>query len=406
MAKKRIPWWIALPILGIGAVVAFVVGIFVWRSLTAPTLHPDIAKVPTSAHSSVAASKNWADALKQGHEIARASLVEQNLPGLSVAVGVGGEIVWAEGFGFANLEHQTPVSPDTRFRTGEVAKAFTSAAVGRLLEKKALTLDEEIQTYVPDYPKKQWPVTLRQLMAHTAGLATDGGDEAPIGTRCERTAEGLQHFADDSLLFEPGTKYHPSSWSWVLVSAAVESATPGQSFFTVMRTQVFDPLGMTATVPDSVAEQIPNRTTFYFPKFAGDNRYGPQDAREGDHSCWAGGGAFLSTPSDLVRFGMAFNSGKVVQPATVQLLQTPQKLSSGAETGYGLGWKIETLSLRGEQARMAGHGTSEDFIGTTAYLMAFPDRGMVVAVMSNTSFADAKGVALKIAEVFASHMRR
>src|SRR5918993_4060460 len=135
MAKRRIPWWIAVPILGIGALVAFVVGIFVWASLTAPTLHPDIAKVPTSAQSPAATSNNWADAVKQGHDIARAALVEQNLPGLSVAVGVGGEMVWAEGFGFANLEQQTPVSPDTRFRTGEVSKALTSAAVGRLVEK-------------------------------------------------------------------------------------------------------------------------------------------------------------------------------------------------------------------------------------------------------------------------------
>ena len=402
MAKKRIPIWLALPILGIGALVAFVVGLFAWASLTAPTLHPDAAAVPSVAQS--AAPKNWTRAVSQAQEIARSGLVEQNLPGLSVAVGVGADLVWAEGFGFADLENKTPVTPETKFRSGDVSKALTSAAVGLLLEKRALSLDQEIQTYVPEFPKKEWPVTLRQLMAQTAGLSNDGGDEAPIGVRCERTAEGLQHFADDSLLFEPGTRYYPSSWGWVLVSAAVEGAASGQSFFTFMRTQIFEPLGMTSTLPDSAAEQIPNRATFYFPKFAGDNRYGPQDAREGDHSCWAGAGAFLSTPSDLVRFGMAFNSGKVVQPATVQLLQTPQKLNSGAEnpSGYALGWKIETQPLAGQPMRMAGHATKEDFIGTSAYLMTFPERGIVVAVMVNTSFADAKTIALKIADVFAA----
>jgi serine beta-lactamase-like protein LACTB, mitochondrial len=401
MSKKRIPLWLALPILGIGALVAFVVGLFAWASLTAPTLHPDAAAVPSVAQST--ASQNWTQAVSQAQEIARSGLIEQNLPGLSAAVGVGGDLVWAEGFGYANLEAKTPVTPETKFRSGEVSKALTSAAVGLLLEKKALSLDQEIQTYVPEFPKKEWPVTLRQLMAQTAGLRNDGGDEAPINVRCERPAEGLQLFADDALLFEPGTRYYPSSWGWVLVSAAIEGTASGQSFFTFMRTQIFEPLGMTATLPDSVAEQIPNRATFYFPKFAGDNRYGPQDAREGDHSCWAGAGAFLSTPSDLVRFGMAFNSGKVVQPATVQLLQTPQKLNSGAESpsGYALGWKIETQPLAGQPTRMAGHATMEDFIGTSAYLMTFPERGIVVAVMVNTSFADAKTIALKIADAFA-----
>ena len=402
MAKKKIPLWLALPILGIGALVAFVVGLFAWASLTAPTLHPDAAAVPSVAQA--ATSKTWEQTVSQAQEIARSGLVEQNLPGLSVAVGVGGDLVWAEGFGFANLEAKTPVTPETKFRSGDVSKALTSAAVGLLLEKKALSLDQEIQSYVPEFPKKEWPVTLRELMSQTAGLRNDGGDEAPIHVRCERTADALQLFADDGLLFEPGTRYYPSSWGWVLVSAAVEGAASGQSFFTFMRTQIFEPLRMTSTLPDSVAEQIPNRATFYFPKFAGDNRYGPQDAREGDHSCWAGAGAFLSTPSDLVRFGMAFIGGKVVKPETVQLLQTPQKLNGGAEnpSAYALGWKIETQSLGGQPSRMAGHATKEDFIGTSAYLMTFPERGIVVAVMVNTSFADAKTIALKIADAFAA----
>ena len=390
-----------MPLVGIGALIAFIVGLFAYSSLTAPTLHPDAQKVPTAAQP--LATKDWAAVVTQAHELARTGLMEQNLPGLSVAVGMGGNVVWAEGFGWADMDKQVGVTPDTRFRSGDVSKALTSAAVGLLLEKSQLNLDQEIQTYVPDFPKKEWPVTLRHLMAETSGISADAGDEAPIQVHCSQTLEALQHFADDSLHFQPGSRSLPSGWGWVLVSAAIEAAAPGQSFFTFMRAHIFDPLGMTATVPDNVAEPIPNRTTFYFPKFAGDNRYGPQDVREGDHSCWAGGGAFLSTPSDLVRFGIAFNSGKVVQPATVQLLQAPQKLLSGQEnpSGYALGWQIEMLPLAGQPTRMAGHATKEDFIGTTAYLMTFPERGLVVAAMTNTSFADMKSIALKIADAFA-----
>jgi serine beta-lactamase-like protein LACTB, mitochondrial len=112
-----------------------------------------------------------------------------------------------------------------------------------------------------------------------------------------------------------------------------------------------------------------------------------------------GAGAFLSTPSDLVRFGMAITSGTLLQPPTIELLQTRQRLTSGQETGDGLGWQLETVLLGGDATRMAGHGTKKDFIGGTASLLTFPERRMVVAVTSNISFADTKSLAMKIAEV-------
>ena len=135
---------------------------------TATPLHPNPQDVPSVTHA--APSPKWADAVEQGRQLARAGLVEQNLPGLSVAVGVGGDIVWAEGFGWADLEKRVPVAPGMRFRIGHASKALTSAAVGLLLEKGRLHLDDEIQTYVPAFPRKQWPVTLRQLMGHVAGV--------------------------------------------------------------------------------------------------------------------------------------------------------------------------------------------------------------------------------------------
>jgi len=384
--------------LAVGVLVTAIMGLFAYMNVTATPLHPDPQRVPSVTHST--ALPQWADAVEQGRQLARSGLVEQNLPGLSVVAVSFGKKVWAEGFGYADLEKKVPVGPEMRFRIAEVSNALTSAAVGLLLEKHKLHLDEEIQTYVPEFPKKQWPVTLRQLMGHLAGIRNDEGDEEPLSVRCERTVDGLQRFARSSLLFEPGTEFRSSSYGWILVSAAVEDAT-AEPFFTFMRTRIFEPLGMAATRPDSASEPIPDRVTFYFPRFAGDNRYGPELAREGDHSCFAGAGAFLSTPSDLVRFGMAVNGGRLLQPATVELLQTPQRLTSGQQTDYGLGWKLETVSLAGEPTRMAGHGTKADFIGGTASLMTFPKRGLVVAVTSNTSFADTSSIALKIAQAFA-----
>ena len=123
-----------------------------------------------------------------------------------------------------------------------------------------------------------------------------------------------------------------------------------------------------------------------------------------DYSCYSGSSVFLSTPSDLVRFAMAINSGTLLQPATVQLLQASQRLDSGEETGYGLGWDLETVALAGERTRQVGHD-GESLGGTVASLMTFPEHGIVVAVTSNISYADTPAVALKIAQAFAEHAR-
>jgi serine beta-lactamase-like protein LACTB, mitochondrial len=399
MAASRKQKWLALIAVPPFLLGLFVVGLFVYVNATARPLHPDLEKVPSVTVASPAAK--WSNAVEQGRQAARSSLVAQNLPGLSVAVGFAGEIVWAEGFGWADLDKRVPVAPGMRFRTGGVSMALTSAAVGLLLEKERLHLDSDIQTYVPSFPEKQWPMTLRQLMGHLGGVRSDGHDEEPLfSERCERTSDGLKRFAEKPLQFEPGTRYHYSTLGWILVSAAVEFAVK-EPFFTFMRSQIFKPLGMTDTTPDSATEPIPDRATFYFPRFGADPRYGPDLNREGNYACFGGAGAFLSTPSDLVRFGMAINGGKLLQPATVKALQTPQLLASGEETGYALGWDLETISIGADTARQVGHD-GEFFMGGSTSFITLPERGIVVAVTTNISFADTAAIAVKIAQAFAT----
>jgi CubicO group peptidase (beta-lactamase class C family) len=369
--------------------------------------------------------------VEQARQIVRASVAEQNLPGVSVAVGIDGAIVWAEGFGFADLKTGVPLTPNHRFRIGTASTVLTSAAAGLLLESGRLKLDDEIQTYVPAFPKKQWPVTLRDLMGHTAGIIPDGGDEGPLFTKhCERPVEALQYFADDSLLFKPRTRYRYSSYGWILVSAAVEAAAD-QPFLRFVREQIFKPLGMSHTVPDPAPVEadddfpianlirelitdrratrgstpastnpVQDRVTPYFPRFAADPKYGLHLMRPLDYSCYAGASAFVSTPSDLVRFGMAINSGKLLRPATVDLLQASQRLASGDETGYGLGWYVKTVTLAGKETRAIGHD-GDSLGGMLASLVTFPDYGIVVAVTSNISYADTFSIAVKTADAFA-----
>lgn len=392
---------LTLVVVAIGLVPTAILGLFIYASATAPVLHPNARDV--TSMTSATPVQQWTGAVEQGRQAVRAALAEHNLPGVSVAVGAGGEaggeIVWAEGFGWANLDDKVPVSPGTRFRIGTASTVLTSAAVGLLLEKERLELDGTIQAYVPGFTKTQWPATLRQVMGHVAGIRSDGGDEGPLfGEQCDRPADALPHFSHEQR-FEPGTQYQFSNFGWILVSAAVEAAAD-ESFLSFMRKQVFEPLGMEHTEADFEAGPGPERTTDYFPRFAGDPRYGPDVMRPLNLSCYAGAGVFLSTPSDLVRFGLAINNGKLLKPATVQLLQTALRLPSGEETGYGLGWDLESVELSGKPTRVAGH--DGNLLGGMAVsFLTFPEHGLVVAVTSNTSYADTHALGVKIAEAFA-----
>ena len=390
-----------LAMIGAGVAIAAAVGVGLTTFFSAMSvpLHPNPADVPSVSLS--APSPEWAGAVEQARQRARAALVEHNLPGLSVAAGVNGELVWAEGFGWADLEQRVPVTPRIRFRIGHVSKTLTSAAAGLLLEQGTLDLDEDIRTYVPAYPRKQWTVTLRQLMGHTAGIRhyESEADSMPTA-HCERAADGVKSFADDPLRFQPDTASAYSTFGWILVSAAVE-ARANEPFFAFMRRRIFQPLRMRDTTTDSVTTSIPELATFYSPRLSGDTAFGPELAAPVDYSCFAGGGGFLSTPSDMVRFGMALASGTLLKPATVSVLHQPQRLLSGEKTQNGLGWSLETFSLAGRPT-LAATDASRTVLGSSTSFMTFPERGVVVAVMSNTSSASLWPIALNVAQAFAA----
>jgi CubicO group peptidase (beta-lactamase class C family) len=101
---------------------------------------------------------------------------------------------------------------------------------------------------------------------------------------------------------------------------------------------------------------------------------------------------------------MAVNSGKLMRPATVQLLQTSQRLASGQETGYGLGWDLETVQVAGKHTTLVGHD-GESLGGMVASFMTSPEHGIVVSVTSNISYADTFGLGVKIAQAFAAPAR-
>lgn len=352
-----------------------------------------LAPVPASAQAVVQVPASVADAQARAVDTARARVrewvVKDNLPGASVAVGIDGQVVWAEGFGWADLEQRVPVTSLTRFRIGSVSKPLTSVAVGLLYERGKIDLDAPVQKYVPSFPKKRWPISTRQLMGHVAGIRHYRGDEFLSSKHYDNVLDGLEIFAHDSLLFRPGTAYSYSTYGWNLVSAVVESAA-GEPFLDFMRRDVFAPLGLRNTVPGYMASIIPDRVRFY----EHDKEGRLVNAPYVDNSYkWAGGG-FLSTPSDLVRFGFGMLDDDLLKPETRKMLWTPLELESGKSTGYGLGWGVDTVDGR----RVIGHGGGS--MGGTTSFMIFPDQRMVVAVTTNLSDAKVGPIANEVAKLF------
>jgi serine beta-lactamase-like protein LACTB, mitochondrial len=361
-------------------------------------VHTDPATVTSTV--AAAPAERYSDAVKKARSLARALLVKENLPGLSVAVVIDGEIVWAEGFGFANVENRTPVTPSTRFRTGSVSKTLTAAAVALLHDRGRINLDAPVQTYVPSYPQKQWTVSTRQLLGDVGGVHRprgDSNDNLAYG-HCTSLDEALKAFADEPLSFEPGTQYQFSTYGWVLLSAVVERAS-GEPFPAFMTREVFKPLGMDRTALEG-ADDDPDVVSFYFPRADMDSKLGLENGPDADYSCFAGAGAFLSTPSDLARLGSAMLEPGLLKVETTKLFLTPLQLPSGTSTGFALGWKEDTIQLAGAPATLLRHRATPT--GSTISVLLFPDRGLVIATATNVTHGlDAVDpFALQVAEVF------
>jgi CubicO group peptidase (beta-lactamase class C family) len=323
-------------------------------------------------------------------EAARRVVLEgmDRFPGLSVSVGVDGQIVWAEGFGWADLEQRVPVRSTSGFRVGSVAKPMTAALLGLLYEEGKINLDATVQTYVADFPTKEYPITIRQLAGHLAGIRHYRGTEFLSSVHYETVSDGLAIFADDPLLFEPGTRYSYSSYGWNLLSAVIEGATR-EGFLEQMQRRVFEPLGMLDTTPDQNEMIVADRVRPYARGDDGKLRNAPY----ADNSYkWAGGG-FLSTAGDLVRFGLAHMEPGFLEAETLDEWFTSQRTVDGEETGYGIGWNVSGQAGR----RRVGHGGGS--VGGTTVLRVYRDQGLVIAMVTNLSNGSGFPVE-EIAEIF------
>jgi serine beta-lactamase-like protein LACTB len=309
-------------------------------------------------------------------------LVEQarttdQLPAVSVAVALNGQVIFRKAYGWADLENNVPATPDSLFRTASVAKPMTAVGALELAEQGKLDLDAPVQKYCPAFPQKQWTITTRQLLGHLSGIRAYQNREIYSTVHYVNTVDGMSFFKDDPLLFEPGTKFNYTTYGYTVVGCVVEGAS-GEKFSDYMAEHVFKPAGMDHVAVDDVYTIIPHRVAGY-DKLNGKIINMPLN----DTSYKIPGGGYVASAEDLVKFGSAVMMGKLLKPQTVTSMWTPQRTRDGKETRYGLGWG--KADLDGETI----YAHSGDQPGTRTSLFVIPTRKMAFAVMINLENVDA-----------------
>lgn len=338
-------------------------------------LSPMALAVPLHAQVPAASDANapWTELERRITE----EMTRQGIPGLSAAVARGDRVAWSRGFGLADLENLVPARPATAYRTASVAKPMTAVAAMQLVERNRLDLDAPIQRYVPSFPQSARPVTVRLLLAHLGGVRNyRSREEMESAQRYTSVTAALRQFAGDRLEHEPGSRYHYSTFGYVLAGAAVEAAA-GVPFADLLRRSVLQPAGMTQTDTDDVHRLIPFRAAGY--RRSTDGRL--ENAALADTSNKVPGGGLVSTAEDLARFAIAVWGSGLVSEQSRELMWTPQKTTGGELLGYGLGWAVSSI----DQRRQVGHDGSQ--AGVATMLVLLPAERVALAVMCNAEGA-------------------
>jgi CubicO group peptidase (beta-lactamase class C family) len=307
--------------------------------------------------------------------------------GLSVAIGLGDEVVVSRGYGLADLEFEVPANEETMFRIGSVTKQFTAALLVRLQEQGKLHVDDLLSQYVPEYATEGREITLRHVLTHTAGIPnyTDYGREWIEHVSHELTDEEmLALIARRPLVFAPGERMQYSNSGYYLLGIVAARASE-KEYAAALQAELFEPLGLARTRYDSNGEVIRNRAQGY--GFEEDRLW--NDRLIGMSQPGAAG-ALLSTAADLVRWEIALAGGKVVSPESYEEMTTPFLLESGEESPYGFGLSLGEVAGR----PCVSHGGG--IFGFNSWLGRFPEDGLTVAVISNSEGLSATGVALDL----------
>jgi len=273
----------------------------------------------------------------------RQQMKGQRIPGIAVAVVLNGKIIKAKGYGLANVELATPVSPGTIFEAGSITKQFVATAIMLLVEEGKLGLDDSITKYFPEAPALK-AVTIRHLLTHTSGIpdVSDGTGETSgavgvIDFHREYTEQELAGaYLTQKLQSQPGTKWSYCNACYDLLGILIHRVT-GKPYGDFLRERIFQPVGMTTARPFSSGNIIPNRSSGYT-EVGGELKNEPswwsQSIKAG-----AAGGLWMSV-LDLAKWDAALYPDRILKRQSLETLWTPVPLDNGSAYPGGMGWFV------------------------------------------------------------------
>lgn len=300
----------------------------------------------------------------------------------AVRVARGGETIFSQGYGFANLEWKIPNVPESKFRVGSITKQFTAACVLLLEERGKLRVDDPLGKYIGNPPEAWKAVTIRHLLTHTSGIPSlTQFPEYPEFKLLPATMEKtLALIRSKPMQFAPGEKYAYSNSGYILLGHVVERAS-GARYEDFLRENILAPLGMRDTGYDANAAILPHRASGYTA------RGGPmRNAAHIDMTVPHAAGALYSTTGDLLRWQEALFGGRVLRPESLARMLTPSL------EDYGFGVIVRSRNGR----RCVEHGGGID--GFNAFMAYYPDRRVAVIVLGNLNGDAPNKLAVDLAE--------
>lgn len=295
-------------------------------------------------------------------------------PGACVMVIKDGQIVFKKAYGMANLEDTIPVTTYTNFRLASVSKQFTAMSIMLLQQKGALKLEQNLLDFFPDFPEIGRKITLNHLLTHTSGLI-DYEDINPNQWNHylkDKDVLELLKTRNDTY-YEPGTRYRYSNSAYALL-ALIAQKTSGQSYSEYLKTEIFDPVGMTHTVAlEEGINQVENRAYGY--KSQENGTFYLADQSMTSHVL--GDGGIYSSIEDLYFWDQALRQKKLVSEEIYQQIFTPTVWIEGRYRGYGFGWEIG--SYRGLPAVWHGGSTT----GFRSVIFRLTDQPVTIVILMN-----------------------
>lgn len=314
-------------------------------------------------------------------------------PGCALAVIGNGEIVYKSGYGVSNLDYNIPITPETVFDIGSIAKQFTAACIALLAEEGKLAIEDDIRKYIPEFPDYGDTITIDHLIHHTNGITDYNGlmfmaNMTPENVTKEEDILDLisrQHDLD----FRPGDKKSYSNSGYILLAAIIRRVT-GMSIGDYAAKHIFEPLGMKNTfIYEDSSRVIRNRAIGYKP----DGKGGFQMEHHFNFAM-GGDGQVYTTVGDLLLWDRNLYENKIGGENFNTLMLTVGTLNNGKTIDYAFGL------VHGEYKglKTIGHGGS--WAGFRARMTRFPEQKFTVIVLSNLSSVNTWGLVEKVADIY------